>query len=57
MEISISFMVGFVCYALIISNIPKGKIYYYNMAIESCEKELPRNQQCVITATVKNRSE
>jgi len=38
---------------VIISIIPGSVNEMYHSAIELCEKDLPRNQQCEITAIVK----
>lgn len=37
----------------IVSIIPGSKVYDYNKAIDECEKNLPRSQECVITAIPK----
>lgn len=38
---------------VIISCIPGSKIYEYDKEISKCEKSLPRDQTCVITAIPK----
>lgn len=38
---------------IILSCIPGSKIYEYDKAISKCEKSLPRDQTCVITAIPK----
>jgi len=51
-EFLLSFVVGCVIGMLIIVHMPFGKVDMYDTEIELCEKELPRNQKCVITARI-----
>ncbi len=46
----IAAMLGGAAFLAVIANIPYSNIYKYNAAIKQCEKELPRNQVCEITA-------
>ena len=41
---------------VIIVNIPGTKIDQYDIAIEECQKNLPRNQHCKIIAVVDDKS-
>ena len=41
---------------VIIVNIPGTKIDQYDIAIEECQKNLPRNQHCKIIAIVDDKS-
>lgn len=53
MDMILSFILGMIVCFVMIVNIPAGKVHWYDTAIQQCEKELPRNQKCEITAMVK----
>jgi len=53
MEFATGIFIGGMSLVIAIVLIPSPKEDKYNQAIELCEKDLPRNQQCVITAVVK----
>ena len=50
--LSIGFVFGLIC-AMIILSIPSGLFHQAVTAIDECEKNLPRSQECVITAIPK----
>lgn len=55
-EFTAVFMLGFLVGGLVVSigdNVFGTTLYSGNVAIEECEKALPRNQHCVITAVPK----
>jgi len=45
-------LMGMILLALMIKIIPYGNIHRYHKAIELCERDLPRDQKCEITARV-----
>jgi hypothetical protein len=49
----IGFITGVLSLTLFLKIIPATIVYKYNKAIELCEKDLPRSQECVITAIPK----
>ena len=55
MELATGVFIGGMAFLIAGLLISSPKETEYNQAIELCEKDLPRNQQCEITAKVKKR--
>jgi hypothetical protein len=53
-EIFVSLMLGFIFGMMIVAGLPDNQI---KKVIEECERDLPRNQHCVITGVVEKRNE
>lgn len=57
--ISSDHIIGFVFGVLltvIVANLPFSKLYKYNSAIKDCERNLPRELHCIITAIPNDES-
>lgn len=52
-NIFLGLVMGIFFTLVILMIIPFGKLHYANEAIDKCEKSLPRDQKCMITAEVK----
>ena len=46
-------LIGMLVLVSLLRLIPVGALYEYHAAIDKCEKDLPRNQRCEISAIIK----
>ena len=51
------FFSGVVTSMILITSMPGSKVYEYDQAIEQCQKDLPRNVTCKITAVPNTKEE